>query len=162
MGWQLEGKFLARQCLIMRGVHPMLAAPMSDTGEDLLGEAIRAAAGMGLVKPNAYVVCILSEQGSLVVKIVQVNEAGSGIRVFASRANKLLEGDTPLPSSPHLSSAFRLGSISLKGAGAMGGFSHGGGLLTTMSEFDEAAAAAAAAEQLANSKITSPRYGFET
>ena len=29
LGWKLEGKYLARQCLIMRGITPMMAAPMT-------------------------------------------------------------------------------------------------------------------------------------
>jgi hypothetical protein len=40
--------------------------------EDLLGEAIHAAHQQHLVRPNAYVVCIMSHRGSMVVKVVQV------------------------------------------------------------------------------------------
>ena len=86
LGWQLEGKFLARQCMVLRGVHPMLAAPMSVSGDSsgtggntLLSDAIASAHSQGLVKPRQHVVCILSQQESLVVKVLQVNETGTGI-----------------------------------------------------------------------------------
>ncbi|KAL6782750.1 hypothetical protein ACKKBG_A07985 [Auxenochlorella protothecoides x Auxenochlorella symbiontica] len=77
--WRLEGKFLARQCLTMRGVFPMLAAPMSSGSDDLLSEAIGLAAENGLCKPLDYVVVITTERGALVVKIVRVDEAGEGL-----------------------------------------------------------------------------------
>ncbi|KFM28728.1 Pyruvate kinase [Auxenochlorella protothecoides] len=77
--WRLEGKYLARQCLTMRGVFPMLAAPMSSGSDDLLSEAIGLAAENGLCKPLDYVVVITTERGALVVKIVRVDEAGEGL-----------------------------------------------------------------------------------
>ena len=147
---------------------------MTDSGEDLLSEAINAAAGQGLVKANAYVVCILNQQGSLVIKVVQVNEDGSGIRLHAPQANKLVEGTAAggvqgrgefgTPTSP---SFMRRASISLVGGGAFGAHSpaalrHGGAMLSTLSDIDEAtAAAAAAAFQLGNAALNK-RYGRET
>ena len=135
LGWQMEGKFLARQCLVMRGVRPMLAAPMADGSEGLLGEAIASAHGQGLVKPRQYVVCILNQKQSLVVKVVQVNENGDGIaKVKLGPENELdgivaaaaagataaqLEsvGTFGTPPSP---SFMNRRSMSLKGAGTLG------------------------------------------
>lgn len=82
LGWQLEGKYLARQTCLLRGVVPMMAAPMSEESEDLISEAICAAHMQRLVKPNDYVVCLKSVKGSMVVKVVQVNRYGSGLRVM--------------------------------------------------------------------------------
>ncbi|KAI3434821.1 hypothetical protein D9Q98_002878 [Chlorella vulgaris] len=82
LGWSLDGKYLARQTLVLRGVVPMLAAPMSDSAgsEDLLSEAIHAAFLQRLVKPLDFVVCIMSHRGSMAVKVVQVNTGGAGMR----------------------------------------------------------------------------------
>ncbi|KAL4856085.1 ATP-dependent DNA helicase PIF1 [Chlorella vulgaris] len=82
LGWSLDGKYLARQTLVLRGVVPMLAAPMSDSAgsEDLLSEAIHAAFLQRLVKPMDFVVCIMSHRGSMAVKVVQVNTSGAGLR----------------------------------------------------------------------------------
>ena len=79
LGWRLEGKYLARQCLIMRGVRPIMAAPMSSGGSSLLNEAVATACDEGLVDPQAYVVAILSEHGNFVVKVVKIDRDGSGI-----------------------------------------------------------------------------------
>lgn len=84
LSWRLEGKYLARQCLIMRGVYPMLAAPMSSGSEDLLSEAIAVAVEQGLCHALDYVVCITADRGSLVVKVVQVDELGEGIRALGN------------------------------------------------------------------------------
>jgi len=134
-GWQMEGKFLARQFLVMRGVHPMLAAPMAGS-EGLLGEAIASAHGQGLVRPRQHVVCILTQKQSLVVKVVQVNEHGDGIAMFKLGPENELDGivaaaaagavaaqqeagDTVgTPPSPFL---VKRTSMSLAGAGAFSG-----------------------------------------
>jgi pyruvate kinase len=136
LGWQMEGKFLARQCLVMRGVRPMLAAPMAGGSEGLLGEAIACAHGQGLVKPRQYVVCILNQKQSLVVKVVQVNERGDGIAKVklgpeneldgivaaaaagAAAAQQEAAGVFGTPPSP---SYMRRTSMSLKGAGTFSG-----------------------------------------
>jgi len=81
LGWQLDGKYLVRQCLILRGVHPSLAAPLAQgAGDDLLEEAICVASARGLIRPNQYAVAIMSQKGGLVVKIVQSNATGDGIQ----------------------------------------------------------------------------------
>ena len=79
LGWKLEGKYLARQCLIMRGITPLMAAPMSAGHGGLLEEAVAAGCKEGLCKPSDYAVAILSEHGNFVVKVVKVNPAGDGI-----------------------------------------------------------------------------------
>lgn len=83
LGWKLEGKYLARQCLIMRGITPLMAAPMSAGHGGLLEEAVSASCKEGLCKPNDYAVAILSEQGHFVVKVVKVNGTGDGILPFS-------------------------------------------------------------------------------
>jgi pyruvate kinase len=122
-GWQLDGKYLARQCLVMRGVTPMLAAPMSESGEGLLGEAVKAAHALGLVKPHAHVVCILSQNGSLCVKVVQASADGSGIRQRVTRFGVLVEGTAADAAAAEAGA----------GNGASNG-SHGGPLVHTASE----------------------------
>ena len=121
LGWQLEGKFLARQCLMLRGVSPLMAAPMSESSEGLLGDAVEAAHKQKLVKPHDYVVCILSQQGSLVVKVVQVNAAGTGI---ASLLPPSYPQVTPDETTPRVGDGVRQyqrqTSISLAGAGTLG------------------------------------------
>ena len=134
----------------MRGVHPTLAAPMADTGEGLLGEAVAAAAAQGLVKPDACVVCILSQQRSLVVKIVQVDAAGTGIRKLEAQPTRLVEEARLRAANASISLAggpARRTSISLVGAGALGAdvAMAGGGLVATPLDLDEAAAKLAAA-----------------
>ena len=79
LNWKIEGKYLARQCLIMRGIRPVMAAPMSTKESGLLEEAVSSACQQELVKANDYVVAILSEHGNFVVKIVRVNSQGDGI-----------------------------------------------------------------------------------
>lgn len=80
LGWQLEGKYLARQTCVLRGVVPMLAAPMSEGSEDLINEAVCAAFLQKLVKPLQYVVVLRSVRGNQMVKVVQVSSDGTGIR----------------------------------------------------------------------------------
>jgi hypothetical protein len=63
----------------MRGVRPIMAAPMSSGGSSLLNEAVATACDEGLVDPQAYVVAILSQQGNFVVKVVKIDREGSGI-----------------------------------------------------------------------------------
>lgn len=76
--WKLEGRSIARQCLITRGLMPFLAAP-SPNGEALLEDAIRSACHMGLVKPHDYVVVLQRVHEDFCVKIVGVSESGMGI-----------------------------------------------------------------------------------
>ncbi len=83
LGWKLEGKYLARQCLIMRGITPMMAAPMTAGHGGLLEEAIAGGCAQKLCKANDYVVAIMSEQRNFVVKVVKVNKEGNGIMPIA-------------------------------------------------------------------------------
>ncbi|KDD75873.1 hypothetical protein H632_c460p0, partial [Helicosporidium sp. ATCC 50920] len=123
LSWKLEGRNLARQCLVMRGVWPMLAAPMSEANEELLDEAVAVAHAEKLVKGGDHVVCILSQRGALVVKVVQVDETGAGIKLLAD-ANALLgdaaceEGGEFAFSSMRLLS--RQGSVAFAAAGLPG------------------------------------------
>ncbi|PRW57674.1 Pyruvate kinase [Chlorella sorokiniana] len=94
LGWKLEGKYLARQTLALRGVVPMLAAPMSDGSEDLLSEAVHSAYMQRLVQPNDYVVCVMSQRSSTVVKVVQVNRSGSGLKTM-SQLNSAISNEEP-------------------------------------------------------------------
>ena len=156
LGWQLEGKFLARQCMVLRGVRPMLAAPMSDSGEGLMGEAVASAHAQGLVKPRQHVVCIMSHQGSLVVKVMQVNETGTDIATVkllpenstltlaAAAAAAAAEADANGGSTigfgtPPSPSFLNRPSMSLKGGGTLGaGHSTlSGGLLASMTDHNE-------------------------
>ncbi|KAL3159599.1 hypothetical protein ABBQ38_010011 [Trebouxia sp. C0009 RCD-2024] len=75
--WELQGRSLARQCLIMRGVVPMLAAPSSGSTDNMLQDAVTAAAKRGLVRPNDHVVCVMSIKDSLVVKVVTMDGIGA-------------------------------------------------------------------------------------
>ena len=65
----------ARQCLISRGLLPLLAAP-SPSGEALLEEAIRSAARLGLVHALDHVVVVQRVHEDFCVKIVSVSETG--------------------------------------------------------------------------------------
>jgi len=93
LGWRLEGKYLARQCLIMRGITPLMAAPMSAGHGGLLEEAVAASCKEGLCKANDYAVAILSEQGNFVVKVVKVNSTGDGILPFSEGGDSFFLGE---------------------------------------------------------------------
>lgn len=73
LSWRLEGRGTARQCLITRGLLPMLAAPRSSI-DSVLEESIMAAAGMGIVKQDDNVVCVQRIHEDFCLKIVSVNE----------------------------------------------------------------------------------------
>mmetsp|Transcript_6339 Transcript_6339/g.18214 ORF Transcript_6339/g.18214 Transcript_6339/m.18214 type:complete len:686 (+) Transcript_6339:188-2245(+) len=79
LSWSLTGRSVARQCLIERGLLPVLAAP-SPSGETLLEEAVTMTTRWGLVKPNDHIVCIQQIHDSFVIKIVSVDDAGAGIK----------------------------------------------------------------------------------
>jgi hypothetical protein len=74
-----QGKAVSRQCLIARGLLPVLAAP-SPNGDALLEEAIAMAGAMGIVQPSDYVVCVQRVQRDFAVKVVSVDEMGVGIQ----------------------------------------------------------------------------------
>jgi hypothetical protein len=102
LGWQLEGKYLARQTCVLRGVVPMLAAPMSEGSEDLINEAVCAAFLQKLVKPLQYVVVLRSVRGNQMVKVVQVSSDGTGIRNMTglNSSGNMEEPDIISDSSP--------------------------------------------------------------
>jgi len=76
--WRLEGRHNARQCLLTRGLLPVLATPQR-TGDGVLEEAIAAAARMGLVQPHAHVVAVQRIHNDFCVKVVAVDALGGGI-----------------------------------------------------------------------------------
>ena len=55
----------------------MLAAPSSDSTDNMLQDAVTAAANQGLVRPNDHVVCVMSIKDSLVVKVVTMDGIGA-------------------------------------------------------------------------------------
>lgn len=59
------------------GVVPMLAAPMPGNNDNMMQEAVSAAAKRGLVQPNDHVVCVMSIKDSLVVKVVTMDSIGT-------------------------------------------------------------------------------------
>lgn len=76
--WQLEGRQVARQCMLTRGLLPMLAAP-SNNADNLLDQAVRTAASRGLVRAHDHVVCVQRVKDDFCVKIVSVDTSGLGI-----------------------------------------------------------------------------------
>ncbi|KIY95248.1 hypothetical protein MNEG_12714 [Monoraphidium neglectum] len=77
--WRLEGKHNARQCLLTRGLLPMLATPQPN-GDAILEEAIAVAAGMGIVKANDHVVAVQRVHEDFCVKIITIDPRGRGIK----------------------------------------------------------------------------------
>ncbi|KAF5832362.1 pyruvate kinase [Dunaliella salina] len=77
--WRLEGKSHARQCLLTRGLLPMLSAP-GPSGDQVLEEAVITAARWGLVAPHQHVVIVERVHEHFAVKIVAVDELGLGIK----------------------------------------------------------------------------------
>lgn len=73
LSWRLEGRGVARQCLIVRGLLPMLAAPRSST-DDALQEAITAAQMRGLVSEGDRVVIVQRVHEDFSMKIVDVDD----------------------------------------------------------------------------------------
>ncbi|KAK9824152.1 hypothetical protein WJX72_008125 [[Myrmecia] bisecta] len=83
--WRLEGRSTARQCQIVRGLLPVLASP-SPSGETLLEEAVLMSSRSGLVQPKDHIVVVQRVGESFVVKIVSVNDSGSGIAVIRPKS----------------------------------------------------------------------------
>lgn len=77
--WKLEGRHNARQCLLTRGLLPMLATPQPH-GDAVLGEAISMAGRLGIVKPNNHVVAVQRIHDDFCVKIFSVDARGAGIK----------------------------------------------------------------------------------
>ncbi|KAK9811564.1 hypothetical protein WJX72_005997 [[Myrmecia] bisecta] len=80
LSWELHGRSLARQCLIMRGVIPMLAAPMPGDSDRLLSDAVASAAQRGLVQAHDHIVCVMSMKDDLILKIVSMDSLGEGMK----------------------------------------------------------------------------------
>lgn len=55
----------------------MLAAPSSGSTDNMLQDAVTAAAKRGLVRPHDHVVCVMSIKDSLVVKVVTMDGIGA-------------------------------------------------------------------------------------
>lgn len=90
MKWVLEGRSTARQSLITYGLMPVLAAPAPSAGEGLLEEAVLMAAQNGIVKPHDHVVVLSrTEKKEFILKVVTLDEGGSGIKNI--RPKSLLE-----------------------------------------------------------------------
>ncbi|KAK9796683.1 hypothetical protein WJX73_008597 [Symbiochloris irregularis] len=79
LSWKLEGRSAARQCLIERGLLPVLAAP-SPSGEMLMEEAVELACNAGLVRPLDHIVIVQMVANSFVVKIITVDGHGDSIQ----------------------------------------------------------------------------------
>lgn len=56
------------------------------TGETLLEEAVLMSARVGLVKACDHIVCVQQIKDSFVVKIVSVNEQGTGVQVIMPKS----------------------------------------------------------------------------
>ncbi|PNW77193.1 hypothetical protein CHLRE_10g426292v5 [Chlamydomonas reinhardtii] len=77
--WKLQGKGHARQCLLVRGLLPMLSAP-GPSGDEVLEEAIALSSRLGLVGPGHFVVVVERVHDAFCLKIVAVDELGLGIQ----------------------------------------------------------------------------------
>jgi len=73
LSWKLEGREVARQCLLVRGLLPILATPRA-SAVDTLKEAIVAAQLRGLVNPGDRVVIIQRIHEDFAMKIIAVDD----------------------------------------------------------------------------------------
>uniref|UniRef100_A0A061QK13 Pyruvate kinase n=1 Tax=Tetraselmis sp. GSL018 TaxID=582737 RepID=A0A061QK13_9CHLO len=73
--WKLIGRGVARQCQVVRGVCPVLAAPFQHGGEDVLREALELGMEMELVGPDDHVVCVQRLQDDMSLQVLKVSEA---------------------------------------------------------------------------------------
>lgn len=135
--WQMTGLSAARQTLIVRGVIPLLGAPMQGLSDQMLGQAITAAAARNLVGPHDHVVCVLSVKETLVVESLSVDSLGTGI------ATGRATGDGAATALPHVEPPFATVSETNGGNGA-GTAGKGSGRAGSGRASMEAAAAAAA------------------
>ena len=85
MAWRLEGRAVARQALIQRGLLPVLAAP-APSGEALLEEAVSMAAAHRLVGPGDHVVILQMVRDAFAIKIVTLDETGAAIARIRPRS----------------------------------------------------------------------------
>lgn len=77
--WKIVGRHVARQCLLTRGLVPMLAAPSPD-GEQVLRDAVQAATSRGLLGPGDHAVCVEKISGDYCIKMVSVDASGAGVQ----------------------------------------------------------------------------------
>eukprot|EP01026_Neomeris_dumetosa_P032176 TRINITY_DN2549_c0_g1_i2.p1 TRINITY_DN2549_c0_g1~~TRINITY_DN2549_c0_g1_i2.p1 ORF type:complete len:625 (+),score=95.03 TRINITY_DN2549_c0_g1_i2:100-1875(+) len=75
--WSLKGRHIARQCQIHRGIVSVLAEPGAG-GHSIAEFGIVKAAQMGLVGPNDYVVVVDRMKKDFCIKILSVNDEGTG------------------------------------------------------------------------------------
>ena len=78
MTWKLEGRSVARQALVVRGLLPVLAAP-APSSESLLEESVVMASSFGLVARGDHVVVVQMVRDAFAIKIVTVDADGSSI-----------------------------------------------------------------------------------
>lgn len=80
------GSWRAEHAACVRaGLVPVLGAPQAgNSSEGLLAEAVAVALRRGLVQPKQHVVCIQSQHGDLMLKVVSVDDAGRGIGASAA------------------------------------------------------------------------------
>ncbi|GBF87464.1 pyruvate kinase [Raphidocelis subcapitata] len=79
--WRLEGRHNARQCMLTRGLLPILATP-SPSGDAILDEAVACAARMGIVHPQDHVVAVQRVHADYCVKIISVDAGGCAIEAM--------------------------------------------------------------------------------
>lgn len=84
--WRLDGRANARQCLLSRGILPMLSTP-GHTENVMLQEAVKSAAAMGLVKAHSYVVCVQRIHHEYCVKVMSVDPRGRGVEAAPRRSH---------------------------------------------------------------------------
>jgi pyruvate kinase len=80
------GRSVARQCQIIRGLVPMLAAPSPD-GERVLRDTIRAAAEQGLLGAGDHAVCVEKISGDYCIKMVSVDDSGMELQTQALKVH---------------------------------------------------------------------------
>jgi pyruvate kinase len=79
MQWKVLGRNVARQCQIIRGLVPMLAAPSPD-GDRVLRDTIAAAAERGLLKAGDHAVCVEKISGDYCIKMIMVDDSGRDLQ----------------------------------------------------------------------------------
>ena len=77
--WKIVGRHVARQCLLTRGLVPMLAAPSPD-GEQVLRDAVQAATSRKLLGPGDHAVCVEKISGDYCIKMVSMDATGLSVQ----------------------------------------------------------------------------------
>ena len=73
LSWKLEGREVARQCLLVRGLLPMLATPRASAAETLK-EALMAAEMRGLVSSGDRVVVVQRVHEDFALMVIAVDD----------------------------------------------------------------------------------------